>query len=837
MDQRALLTLEYPKVVAYLGAFAVTEAGRAACLGLAPYATLEKIRYEARLFEEGRLWFGHTRHRLAAVPDLAGFLAASENARFSFDLDALWALRQVLGEASTVLSAITQEGGTVCPWPTLLAVCADIRFPAKIASALGRCLSDDCLIRDSASPELALVRGEVRRLHRQCSKRVKDFAAENGIMHFLQDDFVTLSSDRYVLPLKSNFKGRLQGVVHDYSQTGETCYFEPLFLVEMNNRLQGLKREEREEEQKVLRYLGSLVREEILGIRAVSGLLTMLDVLQAKARLAHCLDGRIVDLSSVQDNIPVLLREARHPLLALAANEEAEKALHTFTRSNFESSTADASRTDTSTRPSRKPPKVVASTLELRTGERALIISGGNAGGKTVCLKTLGLIALMTRAALPVPVLSGSSLPFWECVHAFIGDDQSLDDHVSTFTAQITGLSRIWPGLGISGEGGASHAAQLVILDEFGAGTDPAQGAALAQAVIDCLMEHGAYVVAATHFPALKAYALSTDHVRAASVLFDPKTQQPLYRLVYEQVGASLALDVARKHGLPDEVLVRANQYLLVSGEDTSALVDRLNALAVEREGEIATLKKEQAAFVEKRQKLDGKLEEERKRLFTSIQTDAQKVLEEWKKGRVSHKQALKELSVARNALSKQVTPSEEEEKKLPPVDISSLAVGDIVRHIPWGKKGVVQEVDARKQRVRLSFDGVSLWAKAEDLALPGVVPVAVSTISSAGAVSVVRSVRPKTCEAEISENSSSIFALHLDLRGKRADVAIADVEKFIDTAILQGQYGIEIIHGRGTGVLRRQLHEHLRRAPHVASFRLAPEDQGGDGVTFVELS
>ena len=827
MNQRALLTLEYPKVVAYLGAFAVSEAGRAACLNLVPHSSLETIRHEARLFEEGRLWFERTRHRLAAVPDLTGFLAAAENARFSFDLDALWALRQVLGEASTVLAAVTQEGGTVCPWPALLAACADIRFPAKISSALARCLSDDCLIRDAASPELALVRGEVRRLHRQCSKRVKDFAAENGIMHFLQDDFVTLSSDRYVLPLKSNFKGRLQGVVHDYSQTGETCYFEPLFLVEMNNRLQGLKREEREEEQKVLRYLGSLVREELLGIRAVSGLLVMLDVLQAKARLAHCLDGRMVDLADAEEGAPVLLREARHPLLALAANEEAEKALGTLLR-------ADGPEThpDRAERSGRKPKKVVASTLELRAGERALIISGGNAGGKTVCLKTLGLIALMSRAALPVPVLSGSSLPFWQHIHAFIGDDQSLDDHVSTFTAQITGLARIWPGLAAGAHTPEEKAARLVILDEFGAGTDPAQGAALAQAVIDCLMDRGAYVVAATHFPALKAYALSTDHVRAASVLFDPKTQHPLYRLVYEQVGASLALDVARKHGLPDEVLERANQYLLVSGEDTSALVDRLNALAVEREGEIALLKKEQAAFVEKRQKLDTKLEEERKRLFTSIQTDAQKVLEEWKKGRVSHKQALKELATARNALAK-MEAGQAAPEDLPAVTLSALAVGDTVRHIPWGKKGVVQEIDLRKQRVRLSFDGVSLWASAADIALPG---TAQATMPPRGA-----GLRPQAGgarkSADSSGDSSSFFSLHLDLRGKRADVAIAEVEKFIDTAILQGQYGIEIIHGRGTGVLRRQLHEHLRHAPHVASYRLAPEDQGGDGVTLVELS
>ena len=311
--------------------------------------------------------------------------------------------------------------------------------------------------------------------------------------------------------------------------------------------------------------------------------------------------------------------------------------------------------------------------LIFRPTDRALVISGGNAGGKTVCLKTLGLLAIMTLAGLPVPAAKGSVIPWWTSIHAFIGDEQSLDDHLSTFTAQIRHLGNAWE---------ATDRRTLILLDEFGAGTDPAQGAALAQAVLDGLLERGAHVVAATHFPALKTYALTREGVRAASVLFDPGTKKPLFRLAYDQVGASQALDVAREHGLPESVLRRAEQYLLLDGQDMTAVMDRLNALAAKREGELDALKAEQQRTREK----------------------------DWQEGKAGHKQALKELAKVRAELH--VSP-EQEEAAAPAFDIAELKPGQHVMHRPWNKKAVVREVDARQNRVKLDMNGVTLWADA----------------------------------------------------------------------------------------------------------------------------
>ena len=813
MESRALHALELPRVLACLAGFAVSEAGHRACLALRPLPGHEAVRREAALFEQGRLFVLRSETRLAPFPPVDGLLQAVAVPSAVLDLDDLFALRGLLAQGRDLAKAMADEQGAE-GWPLWVERVEALPVPAGAVSGLSRCLTEEGLIRDEASPELSLVRGELRRLHQQCTRKVKEYAAEYNILHFLQDSFMTLSSDRYVLPLKANFKGRLQGVIHDYSQTGETCYFEPMFLVELNNRLQELKREEREEERKILVYLSSLVRDELPGIRAVYDFLVDMDLLQARAALADCYDGRMAEFA---DDRGLCLREARHPLLALAASEAARKAWRRFElRESQEGATSGANTgTDTGAdaepQPRRGGARVVASTLELLPGQRALVISGGNAGGKTVSLKTVGLIALMSLCGLPVPVEAGSVLPLWRRVYAFIGDEQSLEDHVSTFTAQIAHLGRIWPSLGPDA---------LVILDEFGAGTDPSQGAALAQAVVDSLMEAGACVIAATHFPALKAYALSTEGVRAASVLFDPGTKKPLYRLVYDQVGASQALDVAREHGLPEPILRRAEQYLLVSGEDSSALVERLNSLAVAREEELSVLAKEKAAFSEKRRRLQARFEEERRRLFESVQADAKKVLQDWKAAKVSHKQALKELSRIRTALA----PHEEGAAEAPAaVDVTSLSPRSRVRHIPWKRTGTVLEIDERKQRVRLDFDGVSLWAEARDIA-----PLEGGAALSGGAGAAVSGAGAGA--------SAGNIPLRLDLRGMRADVAVSELERFLDRAIVGGREEVEVIHGRGTGVLRREIHAFLKTFPAVREYRLAPEDQGGDGMTIVEL-
>ncbi len=674
-------------------------------------------------------------------------------------------------------------------------------MPESLTAALKRCLSDDGLLRDESSPELLLVRTELRRLHQNCMRKVKDFAAEYNILHFLQDTFMTLASDRYVLPLKANFKGRLQGIIHDWSQTGETCYFEPMFLVEINNRLQELKREEREEERKIIEYLTSLVREGLPLVANATALLTRMDTLLATGKLAEAMattapqkKGKAAakDMPShtpchavsIEDASARLhLPEARHPLLALIGTAQ-------------------------------------PIDIMLHEGEKGLVISGGNAGGKTVCLKTLGLITLMAMSGLPVPCAAGATLPAFTDIYAFIGDEQSLDASVSTFTAQIRHLSEAWQDASES---------TLILLDEFGAGTDPAQGAALAQAVLDELLERNVSVVAATHFPALKTYALSREKARAASVLFDPNTKRPLFRLAYDQVGASQALDVAREHGLPEVILRRAEHYLLQDGEDTSALIARLNTLAVEREREITILKKEQAEQKQKQQKLMERLERERAKLYEEVRAKASELMHAWKAGKATHKQALKNMSALRAEIANtekldahsENTPKDTAETK----KTMLLHIGKQVYHRNFAKKGIIYEIDTRKKRVRVDMGGVTIWAEVADLSEIAI-PQENTLKSNTGVLT--------RTDSSTKEHFGPL--LSLDMRGKRADVALANLEHFLDKALLGGRESVEIVHGRGTGVLRKEVHNFLRSSPCVASFELAPEDRGGDGMTIVHL-
>ncbi|MDR2124236.1 MAG: Smr/MutS family protein [Desulfovibrio sp.] len=837
MDTRTLHALELQRVLAYLAGFAVSEAGFRTCLELRPLrrqdfpgeadgtaAFLAVLRREAELFEQGRLLV--ERNGCVPTPFVAvdGLLEAAAAPNYIPDADDLFALRGLLLQGKEKVAAVLACPPATEPgWPLWVARCPAGSMPVKTLSGLSRCFSDDGLIRDEASPGLAAVRGELRALHRRCVNKVKDYVAEYNITHFLQDDFMTLSSDRYVLPLKSNFKGRLQGVIHDYSRTGETCRFEPLFLVEVNNRLQRLKQEEREEERKILRMLGGLLKDELAGIGAVYRFLRELDLLCARLALAECYDGRTADFA---EDRGFLLRSARHPLLLLERSPAAREALRRTEQRLLDAGRAPEAHEerDREAAPGGPPTVVVPADIELPPERRALIISGGNAGGKTVCLKSAGLIALMSLCSLPVPVAAGSVMPPWRNIRAFIGDAQSLEEHVSTFTAQIERLARIWPEL---------SDADLILLDEFGAGTDPAQGAALAQALVDALTESGARVMAATHFPELKAYALTAPGARAASMLFAPKTDKPLFRLVYDQVGASRALDVARAHGLPEAVLRRAEQYMLPGCDGASAaLIERLNDLAAAKAGEVEALGRERAELAERKRQVREEAEAERLRLSEYLRAEARKVLDEWKTGRAGHKQTLRELARLRKAVSaggeRSAGPAERA-----PVDLAALEPRARVRHVPWKRLGTVLEIDERKKRLRLDFDGVSLWAEAADIELAdggGTFP------NTDGGARLRQNSPARTGQSPNVFFPAPYAPVSLDIRGERADTALGGLTRFLDRAVTDGRAEVEIIHGRGTGVLRREVHAFLRTFQAVRSFRLAPEDRGGDGMTIVEL-
>lgn len=773
---RTLQALEFDKVVDSLASRCISEAGRERALSRHPYAMQAEAESALALYDDFMVWKQQAQYAAQAFPDtrkitatVRSRLGADGTVRnYIPDLESFWALREALRIAQKDYDSIAEPQGNES-WPVLQSKLAGWKMPVQILAALNRCISDDGLLKDESSPDLYRVRSELRNLHQSCIRKVRDHAQKYNMLPYLQDEFMTLSSDRYVLPLKSNFKGRMQGIIHDWSQTGETCYFEPYFLVTINNRLQELKREEREEERKVLAYLTGLLANELDGVIQASELLTELDLLQATSQLSEALGSHTLSFTEPEGGIELI--GARHPLLTLSR----------FARK-------DASPV--------RPLDII-----LRPGERALIVTGGNAGGKTVCLKTLGLLVAMAMAGLPTPAEPGSHLPWFGRVDAFIGDEQSISDNVSTFSAQIDHLAKSLKHLDGNG---------LALLDEFGAGTDPAEGAALAQAVHDELLDRNCFVLSATHFPALKSYALTRKGARAASMLFDSKTGNPLFRLAYDSVGASQALAVAAALELPEKILASARRYLLQDGEDASRIMERLNDLAALREKELADLAarkaKAEAGIAEMREKLA----KERKRLQEQVSEKIGELMAAWKKDKASARQTLKEMSGLREELG--LGPVQEK-SVLPQID--NFEAGQRVFHAGFNKRGLVTAIDEKRKRCRIDLDGVSLWANMADLR------------------AVEDSAAPKMRSAAIPTTGPTPS---LDVRGQRAAEALEEVAKFLDKAIPGGASEIEIIHGRGTGALRREIHTFLKSMPAVASLRLAPEDRGGDGMTIVTL-
>jgi DNA mismatch repair protein MutS2 len=764
MESRTLRLLDFPQLLERLSDCALSEPGKRACRDLSPLLDPEDLRERTGLVEEALRHRREIEESLREFPDLAGVFGVLAGDKV-VDEDGLWAV----GETIRAADAARQKISEADPWdaPLLRNMSGSLRLPGKTKQGLNRCLDNTGELTDASSPELYSVRQEIRRIQNQCTRKINEHLQDKGLGSYLQDDYLTISADRYVLALKTNFKGRVSGVVHDYSQTGETCYFEPMFLVELNNKLQELKHEEREAKRKVLAYLTSLMQQEIEELRNTFEWLRELDLLRAKTVLGGRMEGAVLEIGQEQG---LGLYRARHPLLLLGEEE------------------------------------VQPVDLELKPHQRGLVISGGNSGGKTVCLKTLGLISLMAMSGLPVPVREGSTLPLWSDISVFLGDEQSLEEHLSTFTAQIEHFRQAWEKIGPG---------TLVLLDEFGSGTDPSQGAALAQAVVDAVLDRNGWVIAATHFPALKAYALSKPEVRSASVLFDPETKLPLYRLAFDQVGASQALNVARDHGLPQEILQRAEEYMLLDGEDTSQLIDRLNTLAVQRESELEALEREKERLRAERKRLRDQYARESERLAEEIRSYAREILERWKAGKIGRKQALRELGKQRRDLTGGA--AAEEPEQVAELSWQALQAGQRVYYRPWGRNGQVLDRDEKKGKVKLDLGGVSVWVEPGELAP-----------ASGGD-------RPRE-QAYVGRSRNAPQGIHLDLRGQRAEDAEDMLQRFLDQALLHGRQELEIIHGRGTGALRSAVQEFLRNAPHVRSYRLAPEDRGGDGVTLVEL-
>jgi DNA mismatch repair protein MutS2 len=671
---------------------------------------------------------------------------------------------------------------------------------SALAARVSKTFEPSGALRDDASYDLAEYRRRARSLHARMKGRLDELLAEPEFTHRLQDNYYSLRNDRYVVPVKSNFRGQVPGIVHNASQSGQTIFVELDELVPLGNELTIAESLAAEEERRILAELSREVASSQRELLANAELLAELDRLQAVARLADDLNCEVPEL--VAADAPMVLRDARHPILLLQGK------------------------------------KVVPNTITLAAGAQALVISGPNAGGKTVAMSTVGLCLLMTRAGLPIPAREGTAVPLVDGLSCAIGDAQDLARDLSSFTAHLQSLAEI---LAAAGRG------WLCLVDEIASDTDPVEGAALACAILEGLADRGARLVVTTHLEQVKAFGINDQRFVNAKVGLDPSTLRPSYALELGSAGVSKAIDVAAQAGLPESVIAKAREYLRGGGALTLALQkldDQHQALVAERDAlqkRMRALEQEQvalAAEVEKMRQARAVAEVELKQKvaerFAQASSEAAAVIASLQAGATMQtaQRAQREMAEradgAReeaNALAKAPMPHGASKPQARP------AVGSRVKVLGLNQIGEVITLDdthavvaCGSLRTRVALSDVTVLSardagvKAERQKQKREHRRSLSAATHSGGPDVL--MPSATC----------------DVRGLRADEALRQIELFLDQRYLEGQSPLLLIHGHGTGALRQVVREALSGSSYVAQFRPGDDHEGGDGVTVVDL-
>lgn len=725
---------------------------------------------------------------LVGIRDIAASLRHLEREGV-LDGGAIRDIRLTARAASSLRRFLAQRKERV---PYLHRACAIDPTLDELEDELSLSIGDDGALLDSASAELARLREEVGNLRGRIVRKLEDIILKRSAI--LQDSFFTIREGRYVLPVRSDAHERFHGIVHGSSASGATIFVEPRELVERGNRLKMAQAELEREERKILAALSDLVRQYVAQLAAAADALNQADVRNASAKLAVDLRASFVDLC---EEPCIDLKAARHPLLVMREGD------------------------------------VVPNDLSLRGGE-ALVISGPNAGGKTVALKVLGLAALMTRAGLAVPADEGSRCGFFAPVLAAVGDEQSLERNLSTFSAHLVTLQAV---LEQAGE------RVLVLLDELAGATDPEAGATLACSVVKTLVDRGAAVAVTTHYQALKALAAERDEMHNASVGFDFERMVPTFRMKMGVPGSSNALEVARRYGIPSEVLEDAEQMLPEHSRSFETLVAKLEAATEAVLEQHAELDEERARLESERAKLDARGEALKVREAKGLGSEAQRLVDRSRALQRDLEEAKKLLKAepARQSVDAAAAALKEGAELLGEIDSRRLEVEPTpveTRAIEEAEVRVGERVWVDRLRsvadviegpargkVRVSAGMMKLWVDVADLrALKNApAPARRETKVTGPHRQPGRSVRT-------ADNT-------LDIRGLRADEAVSLAEAFLDRMYGNAEPAAYIVHGVGSGALRDALHEHLSRDDsYVEAFRAASPDEGGPQVTVVSL-
>ncbi|GJQ35526.1 MAG: endonuclease MutS2 [Anaerolineaceae bacterium] len=800
MDSKTLNVLEYPKILEQLRSFCDFSASMELARALEPTDSYDLA--QARLAEttEARKLFSIQDVSIGAAHDIrpAADLAARSGV---LDPQALLDVKSTLISCRELKKTFEKKEGE---YPRLCLIAQGLPETHGIVDSISRVLSERGEVLDSASVKLADIRRNLRIAHDRLMSRLQKYVTDSHTSSMLQESIITQRDGRYVIPLRAEFKGRIKAVIHDQSSSGATLFVEPLPIVEANNEIRELQLAERDEEHRILAEVSSIVGEHAVELKYGVENLAVLDLAFAKAkygdtiRASEPLLKEKKDERRKNDNAPLSslvfhLIQARHPLL--------------------------------------DPETVVPIDVDPREGTRAIVITGPNTGGKTVSLKTVGLLVLMAQSGLHIPAQSGSELPFFKSVYADIGDEQSIEQSLSTFSGHITNIIRILKQI---------DDRSLVIFDELGSGTDPQEGAAIARAILGHLLEVGCMTLVATHYPELKTFAHSTEGVVNASLEFDIKTLRPTFKLTIGLPGRSNALAIAQKLGLPQSIIESAKAEINPSDLRADKLLDDIRKERNRTSREREKLEKQRAKLESQNadlQKRLEKIEDERRETIAKARAEGELEVAVLKRNIDSLKSQLKKAGqplTAIKALEEKMGKMEEKveapvERRWTTDDGPSsivhrpLSLGERVTVSTLNAEGVVTALGESDAEVQIGT--VRVRAKFSDL-------VRRQTVDE----------RPQTEKkrqpsSTVNRPSSTSPGMEVDLRGLMSEDALDKMERYLEQAYLSGLPWVRVIHGKGTGKLRQAVREALKGHTYVKSFEEGGHTEGGEGVTVVKLN
>ncbi|HUI28315.1 MAG TPA: endonuclease MutS2 [Candidatus Kryptonia bacterium] len=780
MRPRDLDALEFDRVRAQLATFAHSTAGQEACQAIAPSNVLDLAATELdRTWQYTRWLDRHGGSPISEFPDIRPALKSAAHSGFVLDAVSLLAIRTVLRVAAHARSVLGKHAGNLAGIADLT---AQLQALPGLLQALERALDDHGGVTDEASDELADVRRTLRRLRDQLTRRLEDLVQRPTLADAIAEQYVTLRNNRFVIPVKASHASRMSGVVQDRSVSGETVFVEPLFAVDLNNQLLMAAREEEAIVRRILADLTELARQEHAALAANFAALVALDVLTAKARFAQ----RYRCTQPLLGADEVRIRGARHPVLLFTGRA------------------------------------VTPVDLFIPRGQASLVITGPNTGGKTVALKAVGLLALMAQSGMLIPAAEESCLPCFTAIFADVGDAQSIERNLSTFSAHIANLTDI-----LAHELGGA----LVLLDEPGVGTDPDEGAALAIGLVQTLETAGARVVLTTHGTPVKIFALSRDTCITAAVDFDVATLTPRYRLSYHSLGESLALPIAQRLGLPAAVLTAARAAQSEQSKAFGAAVSRLEdsrRAFEERHAEAAARAQALADQQRESERLLGELRERRQqrwrdelaaaRTFVrSVKEQGRDLLAALERGAADRRALEQFVAAQEQAIAKEAVQVEESAPNEPTVSSGPPRVGDTVEVGVQGISGQLLEVK-----------GARAWIQRGSMRFE--VPAA-QLRKSGGAP---RHREPPRVTLPAGRDS---LPMEITLIGLRAREAIDQLDSFLDESVRAQHASVRIIHGVGSGALRRAVQEYLSASPYCDTFRGGEPPEGGAGVTVATLA